>query len=74
MLTLSYAYCKLNRWKQEELTHLGYKWRWSNDGLFIIFAAIITLQAAFSIPTVIVLTKNYEDGDQVMLQFCLYSI
>ena len=44
MLTLIYAYCTISRWKREELTHLGYAWKWSKDGLFVIFACLITVQ------------------------------
>ena len=42
---------KINKWKEDELTHLGYKWSWKKEGLFTIYfinetILLTTLQVA----------------------------
>ena len=50
---------KIEKWKYDELSHLGYQWSWKQEGLFTIYLINETiLLVAFQVVAILTFTEK----------------
>ena len=49
VVIMSWADKHLNKWKRNELSHLGYRWNCRDDGLFLVFLLVQVFMLIVSI-------------------------